>query len=697
MKKQNEQMPVKFKPLGCGQNCDYGWERSLNLILFPGCFTIEIDHANVDVGLPVDFCGSEHYIVGTLIVTDSGNYVAKQDERVIGQILLFTNRYSKNTNVYIRNYIQGNWSEWRSLALTGMYENIASTDELVSTVEGLVAETNVLQITLQNEIERATVNEKMVKGTLGNILTIPGYINTKGKETSNESYRCSDYCFLSHRSGIIIRNAFAGESSLLVAFYDKNKTFISGVYNATEANISPEEFPENTVYARFSSRLPVDDTIIQLSNIADVTASVGELDAVTVENTARLNNCEKNVARIVNKSLPLAVYGFYYSTGQMSTTENAMRTELVEIGKYTKLRYSTSIGANGAAVAFFDGSKKYIAELSVNGTGSLISGVVDLADAAFSNVKYVAISYYDQKKLYEGYEALLYEENSLDTRFEEVEKVSPYIERGLKVLVFGDSITTCADIAVNEQLQTISYTLKENSNGYTNDEGVWTKYSMWPFLMTKYLHCSDVRNYALAGASYKESQRESGSERQNLSYQVQLALNDRTNPNGVFPTDGDFVPDVVIFALGTNDGTPNDTYESAMEKTVMSADGISFDVDATLANLDVKKTCEAIRFAFLKVKKSFPHSLCLCVLPIQRADMENPGINDALEKMAKRYSIKVIDGYSELGIVRDLEVWNGFGTNLKDGLHPNDKGQKLYTRMIVSAIKNNWMDIERYT
>ena len=45
----------------------------------------------------------------------------------------------------------------------------------------------------------------------------------------------------------------------------------------------------------------------------------------------------------------------------------------------------------------------------------------------------------------------------------------------------------------------------------------------------------------------------------------------------VFAVD-DYVPDIVIFALGTNDGTPNDTYDSAMSKTVLKSDNTSIDV-----------------------------------------------------------------------------------------------------------------------
>ena len=61
--------------------------------------------------------------------------------------------------------------------------------------------------------------------------------------------------------------------------------------------------------------------------------------------------------------------------------------------------------------------------------------------------------------------------------------------------------------------------------------------------------------------------------------------------------------------------------------------------------------------------------------------------------MAERYSIKVIDGASEMGIVRDLETNGGLGTSLKDGLHPNEKGQNLYARLVINAIKNNWLKL----
>ena len=964
MTKKINQMAVRYRSLADGDGIAFKWESSLNKILTVGNYAVEIEHYGADVGLPIEACGTEHSIVGTLVVTDSGALENKQGDRVMGQVLTFTLRESKETSIYTRTYAGGGWSEWCSLARTGMYDEITNADALYSTVTSLASKAKELEenlhasiinynewkdydaelslpnvltddefvkmvksgtiLTFKNtsttwkrfqytaestaatdvrnysnwkelsgavygikqaiDAEKVTVKGTSLSGEEVATVDIPaattenagvmsaedkkllqygcggdrpvyyvtGYVqSSNGNISSNENYRATDFIRLNKNEPLVI---IGGESSsaALVAFYDANKKHILNYNNVSEITIMPGEYPEDAVFYRSSVINRAVDTI-KLYNATnyDMSQRVAALEVFSETATGKLGDMENRIPDIISNSLLLVADGYYNSAGAFAATESARNTGLVEIGGYSKLHYSTNMGSTAAAVCFFDESKTCIPELSVPGVNSIAGGVIELSDGKYAAAKYVAVSYYDAKKVYKDYKALLYNDGSLDSRVENVEKrvtnteggiaklesrtslvegyledelspvttiafpnvgyiakdgkiygtdnysrhsdkipmrsileiyssaivgniaysvifynaagdvisgvegnpttpvgtltfteeqltadsfrvqfyansesvaqarsvcyvtryarrpiavrvesvenikkIMPPVDAGLKVLIFGDSITNSSIISVNELQQTTKYELLENSNSYVDELGQTVRFSMWPFLMTRYISCSDVRNYALSGASYTERERESGSERQNLSYQVQLALNDRTNPNGVFPTDGDFVPDVVIFALGTNDGAPNDTYESAMAKTVTLADGKTFDVEATLAHLDITKTCEAIRYAFLKVKQAFPQSLCLCVLPIQRADMENPGINDALEKMAKRYSIKVIDGYSELGIVRDLEEWNGFGTNLKDGLHPNDKGQKLYTRMMVNAIKNNWLDIE---
>ena len=151
-------MPVKYKRLDSGRVADFYFERSLDLIFSPGCFTVEIDHSGKDVGLPIDDCGEEHYFVGNLVVTDNGTAGHKQENRVTGQQLTITSRKGKETKVFTRTYADGVWSLWRNLACTGMYNSISTTDELLATVESLV-----------NENTRAKEVEESVKHSMVDI------------------------------------------------------------------------------------------------------------------------------------------------------------------------------------------------------------------------------------------------------------------------------------------------------------------------------------------------------------------------------------------------------------------------------------------------------------------------------------------------------------------------------------------------
>ena len=169
MNKNKEQMPVKYKQLDNEQGRDFYFERSLDLIFSPGCFTVEIDYSGKDVGLPIDDCGEEHYFVGNLVVTDSGTAGHKQENRVTGQQLTISSRNGKETKVFTRTFAGGEWSQWRSLACTGIYNNISTPDELLATVESLV-----------NEITRAKEVQESVKRTAVDISSL---ICTADKES----------------------------------------------------------------------------------------------------------------------------------------------------------------------------------------------------------------------------------------------------------------------------------------------------------------------------------------------------------------------------------------------------------------------------------------------------------------------------------------------------------------------------------
>lgn len=515
-----------------------------------------------------------------------------------------------------------------------------------------------------------------------------GYINPEGAfVTWNTNYVATDYIPINTSSYIQILNGKSTQSTLLIAFYDENKVFINGIGNATSVYIDSMNIPANAKFIRSSTTKDTVDNTIIINPIP-----TKELEVQTKE-------ALKTIRKMKDKELPLLFDGYYNFDGSIAINDKSKNTGLVPIDGYDTLEYQVNLSSAAPAVSFWDKNRQVLSNLAIPGD-QLTRGSIDLTQSMYAEVKYIALSYYGGAGDYIHYVGLLSNYGSIDARVRNLEsQTSLFPTKGdkLNILIFGDSITDCATIEIDKSTnKTTSYALKQKSGNYIGTDGSAVVYDMWPFILTQYIDCFDLRNYAKAGASFKFQERANGLERQNLSYQIDVALNDITNDNGVFPTNGEYTPDIVIFAIGTNDCNPNDTFEDAMSKTILKDDGYTFDVDATLSNLDKTKFCESARYAFLKIKKVFPFALCMCVLPIQTTsrDIQQVGVNAELKKIAERYSIKVIDGASEMGIIRDLETHNGLGVCLKDGLHPNEKGQNLYARLVINAIKNNWIGFD---
>ena len=222
-------MSVRYKTLNGGTDNGLKWERSLNLIFTPGTFTVEIDHTSADVGLPVEYCGAEHYIVGTLIVTDCGTIGTIQKNRVIGQILMFSNRESRETRLYARTFASNKWGEWRSLAFTGMYDNISTTDELLSSVDALV-----------------------------NLM--------KAMQTYNLGTRHTLESALEELDGIV--PADARKPGLKVAFIDNNNTLRTYTFMSDVGFTNPTRWKSDVVNPYIDSEQPV-GFAFRLSDIID--------------------------------------------------------------------------------------------------------------------------------------------------------------------------------------------------------------------------------------------------------------------------------------------------------------------------------------------------------------------------------------------------------------------------------------------
>lgn len=149
---------VKYKPLYADGDSAFKMERSLDTITFPGSYLVEITHNGADVGLPIEDCGDVHYIVGTLVVTDSGTNGAIQENRVRGQILMFTARKNKETKIYVRTFADGEWGMWKSFMQMGAYNEIATTEELVASVRKLLSDFDILQNSITNHQRLLEIN-----------------------------------------------------------------------------------------------------------------------------------------------------------------------------------------------------------------------------------------------------------------------------------------------------------------------------------------------------------------------------------------------------------------------------------------------------------------------------------------------------------------------------------------------------------
>ena len=126
-------MEKKREPLRCrsvAEDDSMSWREvaGLNEITDVGCYIVQLKHGTGNDELPLPDCDQEHYIVGTLIVTESGTEKL-QKNRVFGQTLILSQCNDGQTGIYYRTLapVDGEqvWSEWNSLLSTGQFNEIA--------------------------------------------------------------------------------------------------------------------------------------------------------------------------------------------------------------------------------------------------------------------------------------------------------------------------------------------------------------------------------------------------------------------------------------------------------------------------------------------------------------------------------------------------------------------------------------------
>jgi len=219
---------------------------------------------------------------------------------------------------------------------------------------------------------------------------------------------------------------------------------------------------------------------------------------------------------------------------------------------------------------------------------------------------------------------------------------------GAKILICGDSTaqTSNVEAGIFDQLDYPSTTFVT-------------------YLFAK-LGPSVLKNYAKGGASFFEYGQ---IQWRKLAHQVDTAIANNEDPNIIYVVAG--TNDTVA---GSNPLANLGSYETAISK-------------ATQADLNRALTLESARYCFWRLRQKWPNAVCFYCVPLQRADVESSArapLNDGLQQMAERYGFNIINGHTDSGIIKDLEVWGANGQFTIDGLHPNEAGKQVYCNLVVS-------------
>ena len=141
------------------------------------------------------------------------------------------------------------------------------------------------------------------------------------------------------------------------------------------------------------------------------------------------------------------------------------------------------------------------------------------------------------------------------------------------------------------------------------------------------------------------------------------------------------VPDIFVFAMGTNDSTIGTVADALNGK---DPDALSAAVRQTMVG--------GARWAIQKIITTYPNCRVYISAPIQRADaMANAkGLEKsiALKEISNSLSVGYFNTFGECGITEKVE--SGTAPYLSDGLHPNAAGQQLMGKYLAKEIRNNY-------
>lgn len=214
------------------------------------------------------------------------------------------------------------------------------------------------------------------------------YINSSGIEVESVGVKCTDFIFVVSGQKLITNNSIGTSSVAGIAFYDRNKVFISFV-NQVEFNNANRVLiiPQNAEYVRFSISGGVIESTLQIeygeiSTTYENYSSMPKQPSFFEPQEVIINNSKINLqSKYTQKefsafSFPHAknlfnpdsiiTNAFINSTGGVSQSEGWKATNFIPVISGAKLKISgPNIGSSSSAsTAFFDKNKAFINKIS---------------------------------------------------------------------------------------------------------------------------------------------------------------------------------------------------------------------------------------------------------------------------------------------------------------------------------------------
>lgn len=504
-------------------------------------------------------------------------------------------------------------------------------------------------------------------------------INQFGVLEEHTNSVTTSYIYVAGMSSIVISGLTASTQAYRAyRFMDKDRKFIKNEpidLNQTSKVIT---VPSNAAWIQITLKDGIDTWALNTSTIqleAGTTATAytaymrGKLksiygadfyvDPVQVYSTIDpvFENLSKN---IFDKSVPLLLNSRITAAGVLEPHLNSVTTQPIYIKGLTSITVS---GLTASSIAYrayrlLDKDKKWIRNAPV-----LLNATSVTANDIPANAVYFQICLKDGIDTWAlNLDTIQIESGTVATSY------TAYVKGKLKALFGTELAGSGSSGGIVSRAFGAKYLFFGDSITQTSrvDDGIFdettTPFPNWPTYAKDQLKMSVYRNYAKSGAAFREYGQTNPW--QMMSHQVNTAI-----------TNGE-TPDIIITAMGTNDGLVNlGDYETAMSKVALD-------------DLDRSKTLEAARWAFWTIKKNFPNAVCFYANPLQRASADSTELApliDGLSKMALRYGFTLIDQHHECGIIRDLET-GGQHLYLADGLHPNTLGRILQANYIVSKV-----------